>query len=119
MDTEPARESTVDTPSENDVVDEPAADIEEPTDETSMPAEEDTAERVLDRSPMNEKPGPVDKFSSKYPTKQGDTVEPVVDWLADCHPYYFHVRMYVHRLCSFKSILQVVIESSPKIGPDN
>jgi hypothetical protein len=47
MDTEPAREPTVDTPSENDDIDEPAADIEEPTDETAMPAEEDTAERGL------------------------------------------------------------------------
>lgn len=45
----------------------------------------------------NKNPFPIDGFPQRYASKDGDervTTEPLVNSLVDCHPCYFHVRMY-------------------------
>ncbi|KAJ6084330.1 hypothetical protein N7486_011130 [Penicillium sp. IBT 16267x] len=83
MDTEPGGEPRIQSPSENDVIDDSAADIEERSNESTMAALEVTAEGLLDGSPMNKTPAAIDEVPKKYPTEQGDLVEPEVGSLAD------------------------------------
>lgn len=57
-------------------------------------AAEMTADGFVDGSPTKEKSAPINESLEKGPIEKGDNVEPAVDILADCHPCYFHVRMY-------------------------
>lgn len=46
---------------------------------------------------MNEKPSLTDRIPSTYVTLQEDEeriADPVIDSSANCHPCYFHMRMY-------------------------
>lgn len=56
--------------------------------EPAMTALENTAEGLVDESAL------IDENLEKYPFEQRGVVELVADTLTDCHPCYFHVRMY-------------------------
>ena len=80
-----AEEPTIEQPlPEKLAMDEPAAEMEEPTDETAMAGLENTAEGLRNES------APIDENLSG----QRGTVEFMADKLADCRGPYFDVRMY-------------------------
>ncbi|GLA00612.1 hypothetical protein AnigIFM60653_009362 [Aspergillus niger] len=58
--------------------------MKELANDTAVAAVENSADGFVDGSPMNK----------KGPNEEENNVEPAVDILADCHPCYFHVRMY-------------------------
>ncbi|GKZ97221.1 hypothetical protein AnigIFM59636_011974, partial [Aspergillus niger] len=68
--------------------------MEELANETAVAAVENTADGFVDGLPMNERLAPNNESLEKGSTEKGDIVEPAVGILADCHPCYFHVRMY-------------------------
>ncbi|GLA44642.1 hypothetical protein AnigIFM63309_004556 [Aspergillus niger] len=68
--------------------------MEELANETAVAAVENTADGFVDGLPMNEKLASNNEPLEKGPIEKGAIVEPAVDMLVDCHPCYFHVRMY-------------------------
>ncbi|KAI9923370.1 hypothetical protein ASPWEDRAFT_55550 [Aspergillus wentii DTO 134E9] len=79
-DTENAGKPLIDCPSGKRTIDGHAAEM--------------TADGFFDGSSMNEKQAPVHEPLEEGPIEKGNIVGPAVDILADCHPCYFHVRMY-------------------------
>ncbi|KAJ6019785.1 hypothetical protein N7499_003118 [Penicillium canescens] len=68
-----------------------------PAEEPSYETLENTPETLVPGLQTNENPASIDEFHPEYASKEGDKgglTEPIVDSLADCHPCYFHVRMY-------------------------
>jgi hypothetical protein len=68
----------------------PTAEMKELSNEVAVTASE-TMEGLLDRSAVENKPAPIDEIPAKERFEQ---LDPIVDILTDCHPCYFHVRMY-------------------------
>ncbi|OGE47643.1 hypothetical protein PENARI_c039G01644 [Penicillium arizonense] len=97
MDRWPAEEPSWEHQPENDVTDEVEAHLDEHFTETVTRTLENTPETLVPGLQMNENPASIDEFHPEYASKEGDKgglAEPIVDSLADCHPCYFHVRMY-------------------------
>ncbi|KAF4769393.1 hypothetical protein HAV15_008746 [Penicillium sp. str.  len=61
--------------------------------EAAVTATEST-EGPVDGSAVENKPVPIEENPAEELFEQGVELEPIVDKLADCHPCYFHVRMY-------------------------
>jgi hypothetical protein len=72
---EPAGDPMIEPPPEEHVIDEPVAEMEEPTDETAMAALENTAEGLVDESPVNQEPASIDENPKKYLSEQRYVVE--------------------------------------------
>ncbi|KGO75168.1 Uncharacterized protein PITC_057890 [Penicillium italicum] len=60
----------------------------------SSSEESESTEGPVDGSAVENKPAPIDENPAEELFEQGVELEPIVDKLADCHPCYFHVRMY-------------------------
>ncbi|CAK96755.1 uncharacterized protein An08g09780 [Aspergillus niger] len=84
MNTNHTRDPLIYFPSRRRATDEYAAEMEELANDAAVAAVENSADGFVDGSPMNK----------KGPNEEENNVEPAVDILADCHPCYFHVRMY-------------------------
>jgi hypothetical protein len=71
----------------------PTAEMKELSNEAAVTASE-TMEGLVEGSAVENKPAPSDEMPAEEPFEQGVELEPIVDILANCHPCYFHVRMY-------------------------
>ncbi|KAJ5383266.1 hypothetical protein N7517_001177 [Penicillium concentricum] len=105
LDLEPLGD-TIDFIPEERLVDEPVKAIEDASNETDAPATETEAidktpatkenveDELVDGSPIEESPSPMDEAPGQDPIEQGDAGELAVNILTDCHSSYFHMRMY-------------------------
>lgn len=97
IDSQPAKEPPGESRPENDVTNEIEVHLHEHFTESVTRALDDTPETLMHRPQTNDNPALIDEFPQKYTTKEGDesvVTEPLVDSLLDCHPCYFHIRMY-------------------------
>lgn len=69
-------------------------ETEELVTEIDQPASESIAVKLANTSPKSEEPALFRKRAENGPSKQWGTRKPAVDTLIDCHPCYFHMRMY-------------------------
>lgn len=97
MDTHPTGEPSRKPQSGNIVIDKLAVYWNEQHNQTVTEPPENTPESLIYAPHMKEKQDSIGESSGKYAIKEeakGAITERVVDSLIDCHPCYFHVRMY-------------------------
>lgn len=97
MDKQPAEELSQELQTENDVIDEVEVHSDEHLNGTDTRSPENAPETLVHGPQTNGNSAPIDKILPKYTVDEGDNGDitgPPVDSLLDCHPCYFHVRMY-------------------------
>ncbi|KAF4765167.1 hypothetical protein HAV15_003392 [Penicillium sp. str.  len=80
--------------SDGNAIDNLTPETEELVTEIDQPASESIAVKLANTSPKSEEPALFRKRPENGPSKQWGTRKPAVDTLIDCHPCYFHMRMY-------------------------
>ncbi|KAJ5377366.1 uncharacterized protein N7496_004775 [Penicillium cataractarum] len=81
---------------ESDITNEFDMHLHEHLTESATRALDDTPETLMPRPETNDNPALIDE-SPQITTKDGDesvVTEPLVNSILDCHPSYFHLRMY-------------------------
>lgn len=97
MDRQPAEELSREPQPENDVINEVEVHSDEHLNGTVTRRPGNAPETLAHGPQTNTNSAPIDKVPPKYAIEEednGDITGPPVDSLLDCHPCYFHVRMY-------------------------
>lgn len=97
MDSQHEEEPAGESRPEIDVTDEVEVPLHEHFTESVTRDLDDTPEILMHRPQANDNPALIDESHQNYTTKEEDksvVTEPLVDSLIDCHPCYFHIRVY-------------------------